>query len=176
VKIISFIGNSSSIVIIGTIVIFGVLEKKNVFSLFTVGVKNGAKIILELFPTLIGLFVAVGMLSSSGVIEFISDKIYSIFKNIIVFQELIPLAVLRPISGSTAMAVGMNIMQKAGVDSEIGKIAACIMGASETTIYVVAIYGSKLKNKNLKPIICIGLIADFICVLASIWALKIGII
>ena len=175
-KIISFIGNSSSIVIIGTIVIFGVLEKKNVFSLFTVGVKNGAKIILELFPTLIGLFVAVGMLSSSGVIEFISDKIYSIFKNIIVFQELIPLAVLRPISGSTAMAVGMNIMQKAGVDSEIGKIAACIMGASETTIYVVAIYGSKLKNKNLKPIICIGLIADFICVLASIWALKIGII
>lgn len=63
-----------------------------------------------------------------------------------------------------------------GVDSEIGKVAACIMGASETTIYVVAIYGSKLKNKNLKPIICIGLIADFICVMASIWALKIGII
>lgn len=50
------------------------------------------------------------------------------------------------------------------------------MGASETTIYVVAIYGSKLKNKNLKPVICIGLIADFICVLSSIWALKIGII
>lgn len=68
------------------------------------------------------------------------------------------------------------LCKKFGVDSDIGKIAACIMGASETTIYVVAIYGSKLKNKNLKPVIYIGLIADFICVLSSIWALKIGII
>lgn len=175
-KIINFIGNSSAIIIIGTILIFGILEKKNVFSLFTRGVKNGAKLILELFPTLIGLFVAVGMLSSSGVIEFLSDKIYAIFKNIIIFKEIIPLAILRPISGSTAMAIGMNIMQKVGVDSEIGRITACIMGASETTIYVIAIYGSKLKNKNLKQIICIGLIADFICVISSIWALKIGII
>lgn len=175
-KVINFIGNSSAIIIIGTILIFGILEKKNVFSLFTRGVKKGAKIILELFPTLIGLFVAVGMLSSSGVIEFISDKIYMIFKNIIIFKEIIPLAILRPISGSTAMAVGMDIMQKVGVDSEIGRITACIMGASETTIYVVAIYGSKLKNKNLKPIIYIGLIADFICVISSIIALKIGII
>lgn len=175
-KIISFLGNSSTIVIIGTILIFGILEKKNVFALFTDGVKKGAKIILELFPTLIGLFVAVGMLSSSGVIEFISDKIYIILKDIIVFKEIIPLAVLRPISGSTAMAVGIDVMQKVGVDSGIGKIAACIMGASETTIYVIAIYGSKLKNKKLKPIMYIGLIADFICVLASVWALKIGII
>lgn len=111
-KIINFIGNSSAIVIIGTILIFGILEKKNVFSLFTNGVKSGAKIILELFPTLIGLFVAVGMLSESGVIEFISDKLYIILKNVIVYKEIIPLAVLRPISGSTAMAIGMDIMQK----------------------------------------------------------------
>lgn len=110
-KIINFIGNSSAIIIIGTILIFGILEKKNVFSLFTKGVKNGAKIILELFPTLIGLFVAVGMLSSSGVIEFVSDKIYTICKNVIIFKEIIPLAILRPISGSTAMAIGMGIMQ-----------------------------------------------------------------
>lgn len=111
-KIINFIGNSSAIVIIGTILIFGILEKKNVFSLFSNGVKQGALIILELFPTLIGLFVAVGMLSESGVIEFISDKMYSFLKNIIVFKEIIPLAILRPISGSTAMAIGMDIMQK----------------------------------------------------------------
>ena len=110
-KIINFIGNSSAIVIIGTILIFGILERKNVFALFTKGVTEGAKIILELFPTLIGLFVAVGMLSASGVIEFIIDALYRIFKNIIIFKEIIPLAILRPISGSTAMAIGMDIMQ-----------------------------------------------------------------
>jgi len=175
-KIVSFIGNSSSIIIIGTIVIFAIVEKKQVFSLFIEGVKNGGKLMLELFPTLIGLFVAVGMLSSSGIIEFVSEKIYFIFKNIIIFEEIVPLAILRPISGSTAMAVGIDIIQKVGVDSEIGKVAACIMGASETTIYVVAVYGSKIKNKNIKPAMYIGLLADFICVISCIIALKIGII
>lgn len=116
------------------------------------------------------------MLSSSGIIDFVSNKIYFIFKNIIIFEEIVPLAILRPISGSTAMAVGIDIIQKVGVDSAMGKVAACIMGASETTIYVVAVYGSKIKNKNIKPAMFIGLLADFICVISCIIALKIGII
>ncbi len=116
------------------------------------------------------------MLSSSGIIDFVSEKVYSILKNVIVFQEIVPLAVLRPISGSTAMAIGIEIMQKVGVDSEVGRVVSCIMGASETTIYVIAIYGSKLKNKNIKPAMIIGFIADFICVISCIIALKIGII
>lgn len=116
------------------------------------------------------------MLNSSGIIDFVSEKIYLIFKNIIVFKEIVPLAVLRPISGSTAMAIGIEIMKKVGVDSEIGKVVACIMGASETTIYVIAVYGSKLKNKNIKPAMFIGLLADFICIISCIVALKIGII
>lgn len=175
-KIINFLGNSASIIIIGTIVIFAICEKKNVFELFISGVKNGEKLIIEIFPTLIGLFVAVGMLSSSGIIEFVSEKIYIIFGKIIVFKEIIPLAILRPISGSTAMAIGTSIMQKVGVDSDVGRVTACIMGASETTIYVIAIYGTKLKNKNIKPAMIIGLIADFICIISCIWALKLGII
>ena len=74
------------------------------------------------------------------------------------------------------MAIGMEILQKVGIDSDIGKVAACIMGASETTIYIIALYGSKLKNKNIKPALIIGLVADFICVISSIWALKLAII
>ena len=116
------------------------------------------------------------MLNSSGIIDFVSEKIYLILKNIIVFKEIVPLAILRPISGSTAMAIGIEIMKKVGVDSEIGKMVACIMGASETTIYVIAVYGSKLKNKNIKPAMFIGLLADFICIISCIVALKIGII
>ena len=116
------------------------------------------------------------MLNSSGIIDFVSEKIYLILKNIIVFKEIVPLAILRPISGSTAMAIGIEIMKKVGVDSEIGKVVACIMGASETTIYVIAVYGSKLKNKNIKPAMFIGLLADFICIISCIVALKIGII
>ena len=116
------------------------------------------------------------MLNSSGIIDFVSEKIYLVLKNIIIFKEIVPLAILRPISGSTAMAIGIEIMKNVGVDSEIGKVAACIMGASETTIYVIAVYGSKLKNKKIKPAMFIGLLADFICIISCIIALKIGII
>lgn len=175
-KIIDFIGNSAAIILIGIVVIFGIVEKKNVFNLFIEGVKSGEKLILELFPTLIGLFVAVGMLNSSGIIDFISEKLYIALKGIIIFEEIIPLAILRPISGSTASAIGIDIMRNVGVDSSIGKIVSCIMGASETTIYVIAVYGSKLKNKNIKPAMYIGLLADFICIISCILAFKIGII
>lgn len=116
------------------------------------------------------------MLNSSGIIDFVSEKVYGVFKSVIVFQEIVPLAILRPISGSTAMAIGIETIKKVGVDSNIGKIIACIMGASETTIYVIAIYGSKLKNKNIKPAMFIGLLADFICVISCVLACKIGII
>lgn len=116
------------------------------------------------------------MLNSSGVIDFFSEKIFFLLKHVIIFQEIVPLAILRPISGSTAMAMGTQIMQKVGVDSEIGRVASCIMGAGETTIYVIALYGSKLKNKNIKPAMYIGFLADFICVISCIVALKLGII
>lgn len=140
------------------------------------GVMSGGKLMLELFPTLIGLFVAVGMLSSSGLIDFVSEKVYAIFKGLIMYKEIVPVALLRPISGNTAMAMGIEVMQKAGVDSNIGQIVSCIMGAGETTIYVIAIYGSKVKNKNIKPAVYIGFIADFICIMSCVLALKIGLI
>ena len=82
---------------------------------------------------------------------------------------------MRPISGSTATAMGIEIMKNYGIDTNIGLLTSCIMGSTETTIYVIALYTSQLKNKNIKPVIIIGLIADFLCVLFSILALKIGI-
>ena len=81
---------------------------------------------------------------------------------------------MRPISGSTATVMGTEIMKNCGVDSNIGMLTSCIMGSTETTIYVVSLYASKLQNKNFKPVLIIGLIADFLCILFSIFALKLG--
>jgi len=176
VKFIQFLGQYSSIFIIGFVVIFGIMEKKNVFEIFTRGVQDGEKLIINLFPTWLGLFFAIGLLKSSGIIDIFVEKIYIILKNFIIYKEIIPLIFLRPISGSASTAMGIEIMKSYGVDTNIGKIASCIMGASETTIYVVAIYSAKLKNKNLKPVLVIGLIADLLCVAFSILALKLGLI
>lgn len=174
-KFIQFFSSSVVIFIVGFVIIYGVIEKKNVFELFLKGVVEGEKLVINLFPTWLGLFIAVGMLKSSGIINFLSEKLYIILKNIFLYKEIFPLIFLRPISGSTATAMGIEIMKNCGVDTDIGKLTSCIMGSTETTIYVVALYTSKLGQKNIKPVIVIGLIADFLCVIFSIMALKLGL-
>lgn len=121
-----------------------------------------------LFPTLLALLVAVGMLSSSGVIDVLSRFLYPVFKLLNISKELIPLVLLRPISGSTTVAVATDIMKNCGVDSNIGLIASTIMGSTETTIYVIALYTSKIKIKNIKEVLLIGLLADFVGICMSV--------
>lgn len=174
-KIIQYFSSSAIVFIVGFIVIYGVIEKKNVFKIFMDGVIQGEELVISLIPTWFGLFVAVGMLRASGIIDFFSEKLYFILKSIFIFKEIIPLVFLRPISGSTATAIGIEIMKNSGVDTDIGLLTSCIMGSTETTIYVVALYTSKLVQKNIKPVIIIGLIADFLCVIYSILALKLGL-
>lgn len=174
-KFIQYFSSSAVIFIVGFVIIYGVIEKKNVFEIFIKGVIEGEKLVLSLFPTWLGLFVAVGMLKASGIIDFLTEKIYIILKNIFVYKEVLPLIFLRPISGSTATAMGIEIMKNCGVDSNIGLLTSCIMGSTETTIYVIALYTSKLGKKNTKPVLIIGLIADFLCVMFSMLALKIGL-
>ncbi len=174
-KLVQYLGSSAIIFMIGFIVIYGVLEKKNVFEIFMKGVVEGQKLVISLFPTWLGLFVAVGMLKASGIIEFLVEKIDGIVKNFFVYKEILPLIFLRPISGSTATVMGTEIMKNYGVDSNIGLLASCIMGSTETTIYVVALYASKLRNKNFKPVLIIGLIADFLCIIFSVLALNLGL-
>ncbi len=174
-KFIQFFSSSAIIFIVGFIILYGIIEKKNVFEIFMQGVIEGEKLVVSLFPTWLGLFVAVGMLKASGVIDFLAEKLYYILKGIFLYNEILPLIFLRPISGSTATAMGIEIIKNCGVDTDIGLLTSCIMGSTETTIYVVALYTSKLKQKNIKPVIIIGLIADFLCILFSILALKVGI-
>ena len=174
-KFIQYFSSSAVIFIVAFVVVYGIIEKKNVFEIFMKGVIEGEKLVISLFPTWLGLFVAVGMLKASGVIDFLVEKVYIIFQNIFVYKEILPLIFLRPISGSTATAMGIEIMKNCGVDSNIGLLTSCIMGSTETTIYVVALYTAKLGTKNVKPVIVIGLIADFLCVMFSILALKMSI-
>ncbi len=173
-KLIQYFSSSAIIFIIAFIIVYGILEKKNVFGIFVEGVIEGQKLVISLFPTWLGLFVAVGMLKASGIIDFLVEKIDYMVRSFFIYKEILPLIFLRPISGSTATVMGTEIMKNCGVDSNIGMLTSCIMGSTETTIYVVSLYASKLQNKNFKPVLIIGLIADFLCILFSIFALKLG--
>lgn len=167
-KLIFFISNLAMPLIILLIIIFGMQERKNVFDLFLEGAKEGIKIILNILPTLVGLFVAIGALRSSGILDYINYIVNPIL-NILYFpSELMPLALLRPISGSSSIAIATDIMKNYGVDSKLGNIASTIMGSTETTIYTIAIYTSSIKVKKTRCILLAALCADFVGIITSI--------
>ncbi len=171
-KIISFISNLAMPLIILLIVTYGVKERKNVFDVFLDGAKEGIETTFKIFPTLIGLFVAIGALRSSGILDMIIH-IVNPFLNFIHFpSELMPLAILRPISGSSSIAVATDIMKNFGVDSSIGKMASTIMGSTETTIYTIAIYTSCIKVKKTRYILLAALCADVVGIITSVLVYK----
>lgn len=166
-EIINYISIIAMPMIILLIVMYGVSEKNKVFDTFLEGAKEGIKTTLSILPTLIGLFVAIGALRSSGVLDLII-RIASPVLNIINFpSELIPIAVLRPISGSGSIAVATDIMKNYGVDSLIGKIASTIMGSTETTLYTIAVYTSCVKIKKTRYVLVASLVADIVGIIAS---------
>ena len=168
INILNYISIIAMPLIILIIVFEGIREKKPVFELFLKGVSNGIKITIKIFPTLIGLFFAIGLLNSSGIIDFII-KIISPILNIVKFpKEIVPLAILRPISGSASMAIATNIIKQNGVDSKIGLIASVIMGATETTLYTIAVYSSSINVKKCRYILIASLMADITGIIMAI--------
>ena len=167
-KLISFLSNLAMPLIILLIVIQGLLEKNRVFDDFLDGAKEGLEIVVNILPTLIGLFVAIGALRSSGILDIIIRFITPILNVFHFPSEIMPLAMLRPISGSGSIAVATDIMKNYGVDSVIGNMASTIMGSTETTLYTIAIYTSCVKIKKTRLILLAALAADVVGILVSV--------
>ena len=143
-------------------------EKKKTFENFLEGAKSSIIILLEIFPTLIGLFVAINMLRVSGVLNFIVNIFMPVFAFIGVPGEILPMAILRPISGSSTVAVATELMKQYGVDSYIGLIISTIMGSTETTLYTVSVYTRGKNYKNIGRVITVALIGDILGILLSV--------
>lgn len=160
-------------IIILLIVGYGLKEKIKVYDTFLDGAKEGLEMVFRLLPTLIGIFMAIGALRSSGIL----DLIVKIISPICIFfdlpSQIMPLALIRPISGSASMAVAVDIMQEFGVDSTIGMIASTIMGSTETTLYTIAVYTGCVGIKKIRFALATALIADFVGMLTSIIICKI---
>ena len=167
-KIITFISNIAMPAIILVIITYGIIKKNKVFDTFIDGAKEGLEIVLSIFPTLLGLFVAIGALRNSGILDLIIN-ILTPFLNTINFpSEIMPLAILRPISGSASIAVATDIMQNYGVDSKIGLIASVIMGSTETTLYTIAVYTGVIGIKKTRFALKCALIADIVGIAVSV--------
>lgn len=167
-RMINYISNMAMPMVILIIVIYGIVEKKNVFDLFLKGAKEGIQIVVKIFPTLIGLFLAIATLRSSGVLDGIIGIINPILNVLKIPSEILPLAMLRPISGSASIAVATDIMNNFGVDSKIGLIVSTMMGSTETTIYTIAVYTSCVDIKDTRFVLFAALAADIVGMIVSV--------
>lgn len=166
-KIINYISTIAIPVVIIIIILYGIIDKKKIYDIFVDGVKEGMSIVIKIFPTLLGIFLAVGVLRSSGLLELVTKSL-AFFTNKIGFpSEVVPLALLRPISGSASLAVATDIMTRYGVDSKIGLITSTIMGSTETTFYTIAVYSSSVGIKKIRFVLVAALIADFVGMVTS---------
>lgn len=165
---VNYISAAAIPTIILLIIIYGLFEKNKVYDSFLDGAKEGIEIVFKMFPTLVGIFIAVGALRSSGLIDLIV-KLIEPFTNLLkIPSQIMPLALLRPISGSASMAVAVDIMQVYGVDTIIGLITSTIMGSTETTFYTIAIYTSCVGIKKTRGILVAALLADFAGMVTSV--------
>lgn len=170
-NIINYISTMAVPTIIVVIITYGIIDKKNIYDIFLEGAREGMETVIKIFPTLIGIFLAVGCLRSSGILNIIGKNLEFVTKLIGFPSEVLPLALLRPISGSASLGIATDIMKNYGVDSRIGLIAATIMGSTETTFYTIALYTSSIGVKKIRYVLAAALVADFVGMIASaiIW-------
>lgn len=167
-EIIQYLSNLAIPFSILIILIYGLIERNKVFDTFLDGAKEGMEIVLKIFPSLIGLFVAIGALRTSGILDIIIKAISPIIKLLEIPTQIMPLAILRPISGSASLAIATDIIKVNGVDTLIGKIASTIMGSTETTLYTIAIYTGVVKIKKTRFVLIAALIGDMVGMLVSV--------
>ena len=136
-------------------------KKENTYGLLLEGAADGFKLLVALIPTLILLLTSITMLRASGALEWISSFFSPVFSFFGIPPETAILVLIRPFSGSAALAIGADLMAQHGVDSPVGRTAAIMLGSTETTFYAVSVYFGAAGIQKTRYTIPAALIADF---------------
>jgi spore maturation protein B len=155
-------------ILIGFILIHGTWKKVPTYETFVEGGKEGIKIAISIIPFLVGMLVAISIFRASGALEFFVGLLRPVLERIGVPPEIIPLAILRPISGNAALGVTSDLIATYGPDSFIGRLASVMQGSTDTTIYILTVYFGAVGIKKMGDALKIGLMADLIGYIASI--------
>ncbi len=146
------------------IIIYGVKKKINVYDTFLEGAKEGLVTTFNIFPAIIAMIFAINIFLDSNILGYL----VSLLGNIKIPLEIIPMALLRPISGTASLAIMNDIFKSFGPDSFIGRLASVLQGCTDTTIYVIALYFGSIKITKIKHALWGGLFADLMGIIAAI--------
>lgn len=150
------------------IVFYGVKKKINVYDSFLEGAKDGLMTTFNIFPAVLAMIFAINIFLDSGVLDYFLGVIKIIFGDIKFPTEIIPMAILRPISGTASLAIMNDIFMNFGPDSFVGRLASILQGCTDTTIYVLALYFGTVKITKIKHALWTGLFADLVGITMAI--------
>ena len=148
-------------------------RKIDIYDSFIDGVNDSFKMIKSLFPTMLAMILGVNIFINSGLLNFLTDIFSFLFKLINIPLEVLPIALIRPISGSASLAILNNIYATNGPDSLIGFMASVMQGSTDTTFYILTLYFGSVGIKKIRHALFSGLCADLIGIIASIVVTKI---
>lgn len=168
----SFISNLLIPLFVLVITVHGIYKKINIYEVFIDGAKESFEIVLSLFPTLLAMILGINIFIKSGVLNVLFNWLHPIFNFFKIPIEIIPLALMRPISGSTSLAILNNLLQTYGPDSFIGRLGSVIQGSTDTTFYIITVYFGAIGIKKIKHSLWAGLFADLIGITMSIILVK----
>lgn len=154
------------------IVVFGLIKRVPVFDIFLKGAKEGMQILYSIAPTIIGLVFAVDLLRSSGAIDAICNFIEPVADYLGFPKEIVPMVLLRPVSGSGSTALLTSLYEQCGSDSFAGRVASVLAGSSETTFYAIAMYFGCIKVKKIRHTLFAAIIADITAAVMSVLTVR----
>lgn len=158
------------------ILCIGLKERLDIFKLFVEGALDGLKTVYKIFPFILAITIAIGLLRSTGALELILSPLRPLLIQLGIPENIVPLCFMRPLSGGASMSVVMDIFKTCGPDSISGKMASIIMGSTETTLYTITILFGAVGIKKIRGVLIAGLIADIVAIITSIILVNIGLI
>ena len=155
-------------ILIGSILVYGTYKQVPTYESFVEGGKEGIKIAVAIIPYLVGMLVAITVFRASGVLDLLLEWIGPWMGAIGIPSEIVPLAIIRPISGTAALGMTSDLIATYGPDSFIGRLAAVLQGSTDTTFYVITVYFGAVGIKKMGDAIKVGLLADLLGIIVSI--------
>ncbi|GER66065.1 spore maturation protein B [Weizmannia acidilactici] len=153
---------------VGFILLYSTWKKIPAYETFVEGGKEGIKIAVSIIPFLVGMLVAITIFRASGALEFFVGFLKPVLNLFGVPSEIVPLALIRPVSGNAALGIMTDLIKTYGPDSLIGRMASVIQGSTDTTLYVVTVYFGAVGIRKMGDALKVGLLADLVGIIIAV--------
>jgi spore maturation protein B len=152
--------------------LYGLYKRVPVYESFVTGAKEGFEVAVRIIPYLVAILFAIGMFRASGAMDFLAMALNPLLAFIGFPAEVLPMAIIRPLTGSGSAGLVVDMISQYGEDSIFVKMAATMFGSTETTFYVIAVYFGAVNIRRVRHALPAGLIADFAAMIIAVWVVR----